>query len=167
MAELTDRDRRSFEAVRVVGDDDHKEWCLLSHDILPIDALLQFVRTPSAGAISSFLGTTRDTFEDKTVTHLEYEAYHEMALSTLEALCNQIRSKWSVHSIAIAHKLGSCPVSEVSVAIYISAAHRIDSLQAVEFGINELKRTLPVWKKEYYSDGEANWKMNEKQPHDA
>ncbi len=106
---------------------------------------------PRAGAISSFFGTTRDTFENKVVTHLEYEAYPEMAQQCMLDICDKIRSKWDVLNIAIQHKLGPCPVLETSVAIVVSSAHRTDSLEAVHFAIDELKRMVPIWKK--VSDG--------------
>ena len=100
-----------------------------------------------AGAISSFFGTTRDTFEEKIVTYLEYEAYPTMALDCMLEICCKIRSKWSVLNITFQHKLGPCPVMETSIAIIISSEHRKDSLEAVHFAIDELKRVVPIWKK--------------------
>eukprot|EP00602_Paraphysomonas_sp_CaronLab_P013141 CAMPEP_0185041518 /NCGR_PEP_ID=MMETSP1103-20130426/40912_1 /TAXON_ID=36769 /ORGANISM="Paraphysomonas bandaiensis, Strain Caron Lab Isolate" /LENGTH=118 /DNA_ID=CAMNT_0027581279 /DNA_START=76 /DNA_END=428 /DNA_ORIENTATION=- len=116
------------------------------------------VQDNSAGAISTFLGTTRNNFEGKEVVSLEYEAYSEMAISELKTLCDKVRAEWEVCKIAIVHKLGNCPVGDCSVAIAISSAHRKESLQAVEFTINELKRTVPIWKKEKYSDHGSSWK---------
>ncbi len=79
----------------------------------------------------------------------------------------QIRQRWDVLKIAIQHKLGACPVGEISVAIYVSSAHRVEGLEAVHFAIDELKRTVPIWKKEHYGDGDANWKENAQQPSDT
>lgn len=126
----------------------------------PIE-LLSKSKSVKAGAISTFFGTTRDTFEDKIVTYLEYEAYPEMALESMLDICNQIRSRWNVFHIIMQHKLGPCPVLETSIAIIISSAHRKDSLDAVHYAIDELKRTVPIWKKEFYHDGDSIWKANQ------
>jgi molybdopterin synthase catalytic subunit len=99
------------------------------------------------GAVSSFFGTTRDTFEGKIVTHLEYEAYPDMALLCMFEICDKIRSKWDVSNIIIQHKLGPCPVLETSIAIIISSEHRKESLEGVHYAIDELKRMVPIWKK--------------------
>ena len=101
----------------------------------------------SAGAISSFLGTTRDNFEDKVVTYLEYESYPDMALDYMLEICTKAREKWQLIHIAIQHKLGPCPIKDISIAIIISSAHRKDSLAAVHYAIDELKRSVPIWKK--------------------
>ena len=69
--------------------------------------------------------------------------------------------KWNVDKIVIEHKLGSCPIGEISVIVAISSEHRADSLQAVDFAINELKKIAPIWKKEYYGTGTSAWKKND------
>lgn len=129
-----------------------------------IDVMINMTRCNEAGAVSTFLGTTRDTFEEKVVTHLSYEAYNDMAIECMKEICKKIRQQWNVVKIVIQHKLGDCPVGDVSVLIAISSAHRIESLQAIQFAIDELKRTVPIWKKEYYNDngdGDAcQWKKN-------
>eukprot|EP01038_Epipyxis_sp_PR26KG_P015571 gene15571-21026_t len=114
-----------------------------------------------AGAVSSFFGTTRDNFEGKIVTYLEYEAYTDMALGCMKEICNKARLQWDLINIIIQHKLGSCPIGDISVGIVISSAHRNESLSAVQFVIDELKKTVPIWKKEFYSDGDNTWKENQ------
>lgn len=94
---------------------------------------------------------------------LEYEAYDGMARKVMHQLCADIRAKWSaVRHIAIHHRLGLVPVKEASVVIAISSPHRATSLEAVDYAINELKKRVPIWKKEKYSGeaGEAEWKEN-------
>ena len=140
------------------GDFYHVE---LSYKALNLDTSVNFVRSPHAGAISTFIGTTRDTFEEKVVTHLSYEAYGEMAIEQLAQMCQEIRDKYNIIKITISHKLGDCPVGEMSVIIAISSAHRKDSLDAVSFTIDELKRRIPIWKKENYQEGDSTWKKNE------
>ncbi|KAL3691589.1 hypothetical protein R1sor_005240 [Riccia sorocarpa] len=117
------------------------------------------VRDPGAGAISTFIGTTRDTFQNKEVIQLQYEAYKPMAILELKKICTSARSKWSLIGIAIAHRLGTVPIGEESVFIAVSSVHRKDSLDACQFLIDELKARVPIWKKEVYSNGEV-WKEN-------
>lgn len=91
---------------------------------------------------------------------LEYETYESMALKEMQNICTKIRSQWDVEGIAIYHRLGKVPVSKASVVIAISSPHREESLKAVEYAINTLKATVPIWKKEVYETGEPEWKEN-------
>ncbi len=127
---------------------------ILTADELDVVKLTVMAQDDGAGAISSFLGTTRDTFEAKKVVSLEYEAYNDMAIDAMQLICTKIRSRWGdeIKTIVIAHKLGSCPVGHTSVFIGISSKHRTESLRAVEFAINDLKASVPIWKKEVYGD---------------
>eukprot|EP00753_Platysulcus_tardus_P014200 PLAT4202.1.p1 GENE.PLAT4202.1~~PLAT4202.1.p1 ORF type:complete len:181 (-),score=64.21 PLAT4202.1:48-590(-) len=150
--------RPSAEADRV---------CLL-HEPLSLDAVVAAVASPAAGAISTFIGTTRDNFDGRPVVRLEYEAYEPMALKEMAALCSAVRERWEgITAIAIYHRLGVVPVMESSVIIAVSSPHRAASLEAVSFAINELKARVPVWKKEFYGDdgdaldeAAAAWKEN-------
>ena len=133
----------------------------LVENCILIDKMINLARSNKAGAVSTFLGTTRDTFEDKIVTYLSYEAYNEMAIECMKEICNNIRLKWNVIKIVIQHKVGDCPIGEISVLIAISSTHRVESLQAIQYAIDELKRSVPIWKKEFYNvNDEANWKIN-------
>lgn len=91
---------------------------------------------------------------------MEYEAYEPMALKEMNNICSKIRSQWKVHHIAIYHRLGEVPVSEASIVIAISSPHREESLKAVEYAINSLKASVPIWKKEVYDTQESQWKEN-------
>ncbi|XP_054794936.1 molybdopterin synthase catalytic subunit-like [Prosopis cineraria] len=130
-------------------------------DLNPIDVAkyMNYVSAPQAGAIATFSGTTRDTFEGKTVLELRYEAYVPMAVRCLKSLCSSARASWNLHSIAVAHRLGTVPVGETSVFVAVSAVHRADAMEACRFLIDELKATVPIWKKEVYTNGEV-WKEN-------
>ncbi|XP_056593346.1 molybdopterin synthase catalytic subunit isoform X1 [Triplophysa dalaica] len=133
----------------------------LTTDKLSADAVSESVTCASCGAISLFIGTTRDHFEGMKVVRLEYEAYVPMAELELSRICSDIRTKWpSVRHINIQHRLGVVPVTEASVIIGISSPHRSDSLEAVKFCIDTLKATVPIWKKEIYESGEPRWKEN-------
>lgn len=98
------------------------------------------------------------------VLSLKYEAYDKMADKMLNKICDNIREKWpDVKHIALYHRLGLVPIKESSVVIAISSPHRQDSLEAVQFAIDELKRTVPIWKKEVYGgdfEGTEMWKEN-------
>jgi len=132
---------------------------------LDILELINLVSSPSCGATSVFIGNTRDHFNGKKVSKLVYEAYEPMAEKALLKVCGDVREKWSVHGIAIHHRLGEVPVKESSVAIAISSEHRAESLQAVQFAIDKLKAHVPIWKKEVYEgDAPAQWKENQDCP---
>ncbi|KAL0720577.1 hypothetical protein Bca4012_035176 [Brassica carinata] len=111
------------------------------------------------GAIATFSGTTRDMFEGKAVLELRYEAYVPMATRCLTSICTAARSHWDIHKIAVAHRLAPVPVGETSVFVAVSSVHRADGLDACKFLIDELKATVPIWKKEVYTNGET-WKEN-------
>merc|ERR1711862_303002 len=120
---------------------------------------------PSSGAISSFVGITRNNFNGKTVLKLSYEGYISMAERVMLQLCVECKEKYTdVSKIAIVHILGDCPVGEASVIICVSSGHRRASLDSCSFLIDELKARVPIWKKEVYKeDGMevgAVWKEN-------
>lgn len=97
------------------------------------------------------------------VTSLEYEAYDAMAIKAMTKICDEIRFKWTdVVNISIYHRLGLVPVKEASVVIAISSPHRVTSLEAVQYAIDSLKTSVPIWKKELYKtpEGSAEWKEN-------
>lgn len=132
---------------------------LEENEPMDLNKYISYVHSPECGAIATFSGTTRDTFEGKTVLELRYEAYVPMAIRCMKSICSSARSSWNVHSIAAAHKLGTIPVGETSVFVAVSAAHRADALDACKYLIDEIKASVPIWKKEVYSNGEI-WKEN-------
>ncbi|KAJ6315418.1 hypothetical protein OIU78_018831 [Salix suchowensis] len=132
---------------------------LEENNLIDLAKYINYVSASQAGAIATFSGTTRDTFEGKTVVELRYEAYVPMAIRQIKSICSSARSSWDIHSIAVAHRLGAVPVGETSVFIAVSAVHRADALDACKFLIDELKASVPIWKKEVYSNGEV-WKEN-------
>jgi molybdopterin synthase catalytic subunit len=122
------------------------------------------VADPSAGAVAAFVGVARNSFQGKRVRHLEYEAYRPMAERALARIGMEVAKRWpSVTGVAIAHRLGRVEVGEASVVVAISAPHRADALAACGFGIDLLKRELPVWKREVLEGG-AVWRENEATP---
>lgn len=132
---------------------------------LGIEHMTQLVTSPSSGAIVTFIGTTRDNFNGKKVVQLEYEAYQPMAEVQLKKICGEVRSKWpSVEHMAIAHRTGLVPVTEASVIIAISSPHRRAALEGAQFAIDQLKASVPIWKKEVYEESESKWKENSECP---
>lgn len=138
----------------------NQDFVEVTEKCLNLDDITTLVSSPSAGAISLFIGTTRDNFQDKKVLRLEYDAYIPMAKSEMTKICEQIRVKWNVVRIAMFHRIGLVPIGEASIIIAVSSVHRKESLEAVEFGIDTLKDKVPIWKKEVYEDGESEWKEN-------
>lgn len=126
---------------------------------LSVEEVSQLVTSPRCGAVSLFVGTTRNNFEGKKVVSLEYEAYVPMAENEVRRICSDLRQKWPVRHIAVFHRLGLVPVAEASVVIAVSSAHRAASLGAVSDAIDALKASVPVWKKEIYEES-SSWKRN-------
>lgn len=137
------------------------DFIKITPDKLSTDEISQLVTSPDCGAVSIFIGTTRNSFDGKKVVQLEYEAYTAMAEMEIKKILVDIRQKWtSVKHIAVYHRLGVVPISDASVVIAISSPHRSDSLDAVKYCINTLKATVPIWKKEVYEKESYSWKEN-------
>lgn len=133
---------------------------VLSQEALSVSEAQKAVASSKAGAISLFVGTTRDEFQGKQVVNLEYEAYEPMAKSEMRALCITARSKWpEIICIAVMHRIGTVPVGDTSVIIAVSSPHRIHAIEACHSIIDDLKARVPIWKKEVYKDG-SMWKAN-------
>ena len=122
----------------------------------PIDLaeLVACVTQPGSGAIVTFIGTTRDHNDGRRVLALSYEAYPGMAEKELERIGTEAKSKWNIERMAIVHRTGQVDIGQVSVAIAVSAAHREDAFAACRFAIEEIKRSVPIWKKELFEGGE-------------
>ncbi|KAL7692449.1 putative molybdopterin biosynthesis MoaE [Plasmopara halstedii] len=119
------------------------------------------VTHPKAGAISTFLGTTRDNFQGKKVVRLEYEGYTPMAVTELRKICTTLREKWpDVVGVALFHRLGIVEVAKASVVVAVSSPHRREALEACAFAIDTLKATVPIWKNEQYEGDARVWKEN-------
>ena len=120
-------------------------------------ALLESVRSASAGAIVLFLGTTRELTGDRRTERLEYECYPAMAEKKLAELEVEARRRWPLVACAIVHRLGTVPLSETSVAIAVSSPHRKAAFEAGQWLIDTLKEVVPIWKQEQYADGQTEW----------
>jgi molybdopterin synthase catalytic subunit len=119
-----------------------------------LQELVDCVTDPEAGAIATFVGTTRNNNEGRKVIALDYEAYPEMAEKELTRLGEEARRKWQICRMAIVHRVGPVQITEPSVMIAVSAAHREAAFAACRFAIEEIKKKVPIWKKEVYEGGE-------------
>jgi len=126
----------------------------LSDAPLSLDAVVDEVRTVEAGAIATFVGTTRVHSRGQTVVHLEYEAYPGMAEEVMAGIADDLKRRYELCDVAIHHRVGRVGIGEPSVVIAISAPHRQDALAACKDAIDALKETVPLWKKEVYEGGE-------------
>jgi molybdopterin synthase catalytic subunit len=129
----------------------------LTHDPIDYHALTESVRSPGAGAVVLFLGTVRELTAGRRTVALDYEGYPEMATRTLEELAAKARSQWPIERLAVIHRLGHLGLGDISVAVAVSCAHRRQAFEAGQFLIDELKASVPIWKKENWDDGSTEW----------
>lgn len=129
---------------------------------LDLRAIEAAVTWPGAGAILSFSGVARDSFEGRPVHGLDYEAWPEMALPVLAQIRDEVAERWPGARLAIVHRTGRLAIGEPSVILTVATPHRGDAYEASRYAIDELKARVPIWKKERYADGEA-WKANAEQ----
>ena len=133
----------------------------LTFEPLDIPATLAYVRSPLAGAIVLFVGTTRDNFDGNPVLHLQYESYVPLALRTMKVLASRIKEKHDLKGIAIVHRLGNVPIGEDSILIAVSAPHRRAAWEAGEEALEECKKNVEVWKLEQFGGSEGGvWRSN-------
>ncbi|MQA92034.1 MAG: molybdenum cofactor biosynthesis protein MoaE [Gemmatimonas sp.] len=109
------------------------------------------------GAALLFVGIVRDHNEGREVGHLDYQAYPEMAETVLRNIVAEARSRWETGAVSVIHRIGRLEIGEVSVAIAVSSPHRGDAYSASRYVIEELKKRVPIWKREGYLDGESEW----------
>lgn len=128
---------------------------LLSKSPLNIEDVEGFISADNTGALSFFVGKVRDHTGNKEVNRLEYEAYEPMAVKEMELIANQIVSDYKVEKVAIHHRVGNLMIGDIAVIIGVSAPHRKAAIGACAHAIESLKKTVPIWKKEVFVDGES------------
>ena len=126
----------------------------LSEEPLSLEAAVREVESEEAGAVATFVGTTRIRSRGRTVRHLEYEAYPGMAEQVMSEIADGLRAAYELCDIAVHHRVGRVGIGETSVVIAVSAPHRSDALAACRDAIDALKERVPLWKKEVYEGGE-------------
>jgi molybdopterin synthase catalytic subunit len=122
----------------------------------PIDVLkvIEAASLNEAGAINTFIGTVRNQTSGKKVLRLEYEAYEPMAISEIRKIVDQANDTWKVLGYAVSHRVGVLNSGEIAVVVAVSTAHRKASFEACQFIIDSLKQTVPIWKREFFEDGD-------------
>ena len=121
---------------------------------LSLQECYDFVSDASCGGISLFVGTVRNSTKHKEVFKLEFSAYEPMAIKEMKVIAIKAIEKYSIHKIAIHHATGALGIGEVPVIIAVSSAHREAAFKACQYAIDTLKETVPIWKKEFFEDGE-------------
>ncbi|KAF8249735.1 Molybdopterin biosynthesis MoaE, partial [Wilcoxina mikolae CBS 423.85] len=131
----------------------------LTHAPLNLSTTVDLVRSPKAGAIVLFAGTTRDSFDSIPVTTLSYTTYTPLALRTLHTIAQEIKEKHGLVGIAITHRLGDVGIGEESIHIALSSPHRKSAWAAGEEALEEVKKKAEIWKREVFEDGSV-WRSN-------
>lgn len=128
----------------------------LTEEALDPEACRQMVADPSAGGQVIFCGAVRNHTKGEEVTHLFYEAYESMALREMKHICDKVTQRWPVVKACVHHRTGTLQIGELAVVIAVSAAHRQAAFEACMFMIDELKKDVPIWKREFLKSG-AEW----------
>lgn len=136
---------------------DSPDWLGLSDRPLPVDEASSWVIRPECGAVVTFCGTARDNSEGRPGVHqLDYEAYAEHVVPRLADIAAEMRRRWpELGRLAMLHRVGALSVTEAAVVVAVSTPHRVSAFEAARYGIDTLKATVPIWKKEAWSDGES------------
>lgn len=129
----------------------------LIHGALDFQQQTRAAARPDCGAVVLFLGTTRDHHDGRRVLRLAYEAYEPMALAALARIEREACDRFAVRSCTMVHRLGEVPIAESSVAVVVAAFHRAAAFDACRWAIDELKRSVPIWKKEFFDTGDSQW----------
>jgi molybdopterin synthase catalytic subunit len=135
----------------------------LTREIIPNAAIASEVRADDDGAVATFDGCVRNHSHGRSTLYLEYEAYESMALAKMREIARSVHESFAINRVAIIHRLGHLEVGETSVFIAVSAAHRAAAFDACRYAIDTLKKTVPIWKKEFFADG-AVWADGEVPP---
>jgi MoaE-MoaD fusion protein len=126
----------------------------------PLDPapLVAYTQTPQDGAVVTFAGVARNNAEGRATAHLSYEAYVEMATPVLAQLAAEARARWLIGRVAIHHRIGRLEIGETAVLVVVAAPHRQAAFEAAAQIMDRIKEVVPIWKREHWADGEAEWR---------
>ena len=127
----------------------------ITREPLDPEAITARVRKDTNGAVVTFLGVTRDSTGNRNVLHLEYEAYRPMADHKLAEIAEEMRDRWSVEDVAIAHRLGRLEIGDISLVVAVASPHRGAAFEACQFSVHRIKQIVPIWKREFFEGGEV------------
>ena len=132
-------------------------WSQVTESAIDPATVLDRVGGPEDGAVALFLGTVRNRNDGRPVSGMEYQGYQIMAAEQLSAIVHEAAERTEAGRIAAVHRLGTLEIGEISVAIAVSNPHRGPAFEAARYVIEEVKKRLPVWKREHYTDGAPSW----------
>ena len=130
---------------------------ILTESPILLDPLIDQVRSPDRGGIAIFLGLVRDHHQGKGVLGLDYSAYGPMAESVTQQIIDEVAGRGSRVAVAVQHRVGALTIGDIAVAVVAASAHRGEAFEACRYVIEELKKRVPVWKKEMFVDGTVEW----------
>lgn len=122
--------------------------------VITVQEALDFIQSPECGGQVIFSGTVRNHTQQRAVLKLFYECYEAMAISEMEKIAAQVKEKWAIQKLAMLHAVGDKYPGDIAVVIAVASAHRGIAFDACEYVIDTLKETVPIWKKEFFADGE-------------
>jgi molybdopterin synthase catalytic subunit len=142
------------------GESESRDIFEITRDSIDIAKLRERLLEGDSGAVVVFDGVARNNTKGRPTLYLEYEGYEPMALRTMEQIGREVHERWPINRIGIMHRLGRIQTTQSSVVIIVTSAHRKIAFEACHYAIDRLKKIVPVWKKEYFEDGEV-WVENE------
>lgn len=132
----------------------HTDFFQITSRRISVEEVTEKVFDVESGAVVTFIGTVRKLSKGREVKYLEYEAYEEMSVQEFRRITEEIKARWNVRKAAIVHRTGILEPGEISVLIAVSSPHREDAYRASRYIIEQLKQSVPIWKKEVWEDGE-------------
>ena len=158
--ELSDRDRLAILPPVSGGEPVRPEICEITREPIDITAFRARLLEGDSGAVVIFDGVVRNHTRGRATLYLEYEGYEEMALKTMRQIVREVHDRWAINRVGLIHRLGRLEISESSVVIIVASAHRKIAFEACHYAIDRLKQIVPIWKKEFFGDGEI-WVENQ------
>ena len=129
----------------------------VTREKIDLNGLLARAKNAAAGAVLLFSGDVRDHSEDWAVDFLEYETYESMAQKQIAEIVVEAKNRWDLHYAEVIHRFGKMRISDCSIGIVVASSHRKDAYEASKFIIDTVKKSVPIWKKEHFTNGQAIW----------
>jgi molybdopterin synthase catalytic subunit len=159
--ELHDGDEAAF--IPPVSGGDLVEPFMVTEQPLDETPLRALVQTAQDGAVVVFSGVARDNFGGRSTAHLEYEAYPEMAVPVLRQLAAEAQERFAIGRVAVHHRIGKLEIGDTAVIVVVAAPHRQAAFEAAAYVMDRIKQVAPIWKREHWTDGDAEWVGDEKE----
>ena len=129
----------------------------VTREKIDLNGLLARAKNAAAGAVLLFSGDVRDHSEDRAVDFLEYETHESMAQKQIAEIVLEAKNRWELHHVEVVHRFGKMQISDSSIGIVVASSHRKDAYAASRFIIDTVKKSVPIWKKEHFTNGQAIW----------